>query len=232
MSKSKKLILFGLGDLAAIAHEYFTNDSEYEIAAFTVDREYIKQKEFCGFPVIPFDEINDRYSPDTHDIHVCIVYDNLNRTRAAKCAHAKAKGYKLASYISSCAFVSPSAEIGEHAFIFEDNTIQTFAEIGNNAILWSGNHIGHHSIIGDDVFISSHVVISGHCRVGGNSFVGVNSTLANNTVLGKESWVMHGAILSGEIPDNSFIKTAPSVVNLLNEASLSRALKRASEKAK
>ena len=33
----KPLILFGAGDIAELAYFYFTNDSAYEVVAFTVD---------------------------------------------------------------------------------------------------------------------------------------------------------------------------------------------------
>lgn len=223
----KKLVLFGTGDLAQIAEEYFNKDSDYEVVAFTVDRAYMKEKEFCGLPVIPFDEIQEKYPPDSHEMHVCIVYDNLNRNRAAKVTHAKAKGYTMASYISSRAFVSPSAKLGEHVFIFENNVIQSFVEIGDNAILWSGNHVGHHSVIESDVFISSHCVISGHCHIGKNVFLGVNSTLANNTTIGKESWVSHDCVINGNVPEHSMVKSPRSEIIELNEAALMRALERA-----
>ena len=227
MPKSKRVILFGTGDLALIAHEYFTNDSDYEVVAFTVDREYLEYTQLGGLPVVPFDDVHIHFPPDSHEMHVCIVYGNLNRLRAATCGYAKGKGYKLASYVSSRAFVSPSANIGEHCFIFENNVIQSFVTIGDNCILWSGNHIGHHSHIENNVFVSSHVVISGHCHIGRNSFLGVNSTLANNTVIGKESWVSHGALISGIIPPNAFIKSIQSEAVPLNEAALFRALERA-----
>lgn len=232
MSKSKKLILFGLGDLAVIAHEYFTNDSQYEVVGFTVNEAHIEDKEFCGLPVVAFEEVEEYFPPERHDMHVCIVYGSLNRDRQRICTEAKDKRYNLASYVSSRSFVSPSSKIGEHAFIFEDNTIQPHVRIGDNVILWSGNHVGHHSIIGNNVFLSSHIVVSGHCHIGDNSFVGVNSTLANNTVIGAESWVMHGAIVSGNIPPKSFIKTMQSEVQPLNETALFRALQRISEKAR
>lgn len=227
LKKRKKLVLFGLGDLAVIAHEYFSNDSKYEVVGFTVSEEHLKENTFCDLPVVSFEEVETYFPPEKHDMHVCIVYGNLNRDRQKICSRAKDKRYDLASYISSRSFVSPSAKIGEHAFIFEDNTIQPFVEIGNNAILWSGNHIGHHSILGDNIFISSHVVISGHCNVGGNVFIGVNSTLANNTVVGADSWVMHGALLSGKIPPKSFVKTVQNEIVPLNESALFRALERA-----
>lgn len=225
----KPLIIFGTGDLAQIAYEYFTNDSQYYVKAFCVDREYMpKDKTMSVLPVIAWDEAQEKYPPFTHDIFVAMVYNNMNRDRAAKCEHAKAKGYKLASYISPSAFVSTSAKIGEHCFIFENNVIQPFVTIEDNCILWSGNHIGHSSTIKKDCFISSHVVVSGHCTINSNCFLGVNSTMANNTTIGKETWVSPGAIMSGDIPANSLVKpvTGNTEVVPLNEKALQRSLDR------
>jgi sugar O-acyltransferase (sialic acid O-acetyltransferase NeuD family) len=226
-SKCKSLVLFGTGDFAKIAHEYFEGDSGYRVVGFTVNQDYITDKEFCGLPVVPFEEVETYFPPETHSMYVCVVYFNMNRDRAKIYKEAKDKRYELASYVSSYAFVSPNAKLGEHCFVFEGNVIQTDVVIEDNVILWSSNHIGHGSRIEKDNFISSHVVISGHCSIGSNCFLGVNSTLANGTTLGRESWVMHGAIVSGNVPANSMVRTAPSEVMPLNEQALSRALERA-----
>ena len=78
-------------------------------------------------------------------------------------------------------------EIGENTFIFEDNTVQYHVKIGNNVVLWSGNHIGHRSVIEDDCWLTSHDVISGFCRIGRGSFIGVNATLGDNVTLGEDT---------------------------------------------
>jgi acyl-[acyl carrier protein]--UDP-N-acetylglucosamine O-acyltransferase len=75
----------------------------------------------------------------------------------------------------------------------EDNTIQPFVVIGNNVVLWSGNHIGHHSEIGDHVFLTSHVVISGHVRIEPYSFFGVNATIRDGLVIAEGTLVGMGA---------------------------------------
>lgn len=227
-TSKKKLVLFGLGDLAQIANLYFSRDTNYEVVAFTVDDAYVAYPELMGLPVVPFSRVEVIYPPALYDMHVCVIYNDMNRLRARKCREAESKGYNPASYVSPHAFVAPTAKIGKHHFIFESNVIQDFVEIGDNAILWSGNHIGHNSRIGRNVFISSHVVVSGHCDVGGNVFIGVNSTLANNTVVGKESWVSHGSILSGTIPEHSMVKpvSGNTEVSPLNEPALAKALGR------
>lgn len=157
----KPLVIFGSAEIAQLAHYYFTRDSNYEVAAFTVDSAYMKENLFCGLPVVPFEELIYTHPPDQYDVFVALSYSKLNAIRKEKYLAAKAQGYKLASYISSKATVLNDGHMGENCFILEDNTIQPFVVIGNNITLWSGNHIGHHSTIKDHCFISSHVVVSG-----------------------------------------------------------------------
>lgn len=176
INKTKKAILFGTSGQAEVMDYLLTVDSEYEIVAFTCTSEFVNQSTIYGRPLVPFEEIEKKYPPDNYEMHIAIGYNSNNKMRKKFYDEAKVKGYKLLTYISTNC-TNYAKKIGDNCFIFEDNTIQPFVEIGNNCILWSGNHIGHHSKIEDNVFISSHVVISGHCVIGKNSFLGVNSTL-------------------------------------------------------
>jgi len=191
-----KLVIFGIGDIAQIAKYYFETDSEHEVVAFTVDKKYIDSTEFEGLPVIPFDEILVKYPPSEYKMFIALSYAKLNKVREEKYYEAKKMGYELVSYVSSkCSYLAQFKH-GDNCFIFEDNTIQPFVQIGNNVTLWSGNHIGHHSVIHDHNFISSHVVVSGHCVINSNSFIGVNSTLGHKVELGKENIIGAGSIIT------------------------------------
>lgn len=191
----KPLVIFGSGDIAQLAHYYFSMDSNYEVVAFTVDANYIKESEFYGLPVVAFEDVAKNYPPDSYDFFVALSYSKLNAVRKEKFLAAKEMGYKLVSYISSRATVLNEGRIGENCFIFEDNTIQPFVKIGNNVTLWSGNHIGHHSVIHDHTFIASHVVISGGVEIGEQCFVGVNATLRDHIKIGDRCVVGAGALL-------------------------------------
>lgn len=215
MIKSKRLVIVGDSAFAQIAYEYFEVDTEYTVAGFSVERAYLKSQELNGLPVVPFEGLEAIFDPSTHEVYVATVYTQLNRLRTRLATAAKGKGYKLASYVSPRAFVWRNVEIGEHCFIFEDNTIQPFVKIGANVVLWSGNHVGHHSTVRDNCFISSHVVISGFCDIGENSFIGVNATLANNVTIDGDNWIgpnvaimkdtVRGALYKTEQPEPSKI---------------------------
>lgn len=210
--KTRKLVIGGDTAFAEIAYEYFTHDSEYEVVGFTVEQAYLERDTLFGLPVVPFEQLGQHFVPSEHSVYVASVYTQLNRLRTRLSQEAKAKGYALASYVSSRAFVWSNVQLGEHCFIFEDNTVQPFVRVGNNVVMWSGNHIGHHSTIRDNCFISSHVVISGFVDVGENCFLGVNATIANNLGIGRDCWVGPGTSVLKDVPEAVFIKPGKSEV--------------------
>ena len=191
---SKPLVIFGTGDIAELAHFYFTR-AQRTVAAFTVDGAYVKEPTFRGLPVVPFEEVQAAHPPAAFDLFVAVSYAKLNAVRKEKYLAALAMGYQLASYVSDKATVLNEGRIGANCFILEDNTIQPFATIGNNVTLWSGNHIGHHSTIADHCFLASHVVVSGGVEIGEQCFVGVNVTLRDHVRIGARCVLGAGALL-------------------------------------
>jgi sugar O-acyltransferase (sialic acid O-acetyltransferase NeuD family) len=191
----RPLVIFGSGDIAQLAHYYFTKESDFEVVAFTVDSSYIKESEFCGLPVVPYEDVVEKYPPTSYDFFVALGYSKLNAVRKEKFLDTKEMGYKLVSFISPRATVLNEGRIGENCFIFEDNTLQPFVTIGNNVTLWSGNHVGHHSVIRDHSFIASHVVISGGVEIGEQCFIGVNATLRDHIKVGDRCVIGAGSLL-------------------------------------
>lgn len=195
MKKTKKLILIGGGEFAQIAFEYFTYDSEYEVNAFAVDKAYIKEMTFCDKEVLAYEDLWAKRNPSDFEYFVAIPSSQLNGLRTRFYLDLKSKGARLASYVSSKAFVWRNAKVGENTFIFESNVIQPFVTVGNNCILWSGNHVGHRTVIEDHVFITSHSVISGYCNIGHSSFLGVNCTINDKIKVGHHCVIGSGALV-------------------------------------
>ena len=191
-----KVIIFGTTLSAELAHFYLKYDSEHEVVAFTVEREFLKENTYKNLPVVPWDEVEKLYPTSQFMLFAPITERQMNRVRERIYNEGKQKGYDFISYISSKATIFPEAQIGENCFILEDNTIQPFTTIGNNCVLWSGNHIGHHGIIRDHVFFTSHVVLSGRCDVGNNCFLGVNATIRDGCTLGEGTLIAMGANLT------------------------------------
>jgi sugar O-acyltransferase (sialic acid O-acetyltransferase NeuD family) len=199
----RPVVILGVGELAQLAHYYFVKDSPRKVGGFTVDDAYVKSSEFCGLPVVPFDCVQQRFPPEAFDLFVAIGYTDLNAARARKCADAKARGYGLASYVSTRASVWPDLALGENCFIMEGNLIQPFVTIGNNVIIWCGNVISHHVEIADNCFIASEVTVSGGAKIGANCFIGVNATIREHVTIGRNCIIGAGALVLRDAPAES-----------------------------
>ena len=192
---AREIVIFGAAQIAEVADFYFTHDSDYDVVAFTVDREYLTSDTYLGRPLVPFDEIATRYPPGHYGMFIAMSYAKLNTLRREKFEAARALGYELVSYVSSKATTFADFNHGANCFILEDNTIQPFVRIGDNVTLWSGNHIGHHATIGDHCFFASHVVISGGVEVGESCMLGVNVTVRDHVKIGARCLLGAGTLL-------------------------------------
>jgi len=191
----KKLVIFGAGDIAELANFYFQRQGTYNVEAFVVDAEFVKDQNFNGLPVVATEELPQAFPAVNHDAFIALSYSKLNALRRDKYLSLKQKGYGIASYVSDRATILTQYPIGENCFILEDNTVQPFVKLGNNVTLWSGNHIGHHSTIGDHTFIASHVVISGGVSIGEQCFIGVNATLRDHVTVGDRCVIGASALI-------------------------------------
>jgi sugar O-acyltransferase (sialic acid O-acetyltransferase NeuD family) len=205
MKKNKKILIIGAGEFADIAYDYFTQDSEFEVVGFAVEAEYLAETTKFGLPIYALEDVVDQCPPGEVAAHVAITSTDLNQVRERLVAVTRDLGYTLANYISSRAFVSHTATLGQNVFIFENNVVQHGVTIGDGVVLWSGNHIGHQSQVGDFVFISSHVVISGFCKIGRRSFIGVNACFADNLKIGEDCFVALGSVVNKSFADEGLI---------------------------
>ncbi|MFC4527471.1 acetyltransferase [Dyella halodurans] len=190
------LVIVGAGEFAQIACEYFEHDSAYDVVAFSVEQKYLTQPTLADRPVVAYEDLPALYPPANFAVFVAIPASQLNRLRTRFYLDAKSRGYRIATYVSSHAFVWRNAQIGENSFIFENNVIQPFVRIGNNCVLWSGNHVGHRTVVQDHVFVASHAVISGYCEIGDSSFIGVNTTFNDHVRIASDNVIGAGALVT------------------------------------
>ena len=101
MVKTKKLVLFGDSAFGEVAYELFTHDSEYEVVAFTVNKEFLKKDTLFGLPVVPYEDIEKLYPPSQYDMHIALVYNTLNRTRAKFYHDAKPVSYTHLNWLTA-----------------------------------------------------------------------------------------------------------------------------------
>lgn len=191
----KNVIIFGTGNFAELIYLYLTRDKQYNVSAFTVNQEFLKEDRFLDLPVIPFEGIQNRYPPTEYLMFIALGYTDMNKKRERVFQKAKNMGYNLLSYIHPSTKTLEGFEMGENCFVFENNVIQPFVKFGDDVIVWSNNVISHHTTIHDHCFIVSHVAIAGNVVIEPNCFLGINSTIRNGVKIARECVIGAGAVI-------------------------------------
>lgn len=191
----KQLVIAGTGLFAEVAKAYFHEFTNYRVAAFACHQQYKERDEIYGCPLVAIEGMRDALGPAEVDVFVAIGYGKMNHMRKKVLEELQGYGYDTPSFVHPGVKIWSTTTLGRNVFIFEDNTIQPFTSIGDGTVLWSGNHVGHHSKIGRYCFISSHVVVSGSCVIGDNSFIGVNATLKDGITIGDQTLIGPGSLI-------------------------------------
>lgn len=190
-----KLILFGNGQVATHIHYHFSQDSDHQVVAFTVDRAYMNGETLLGLPVVPFEEVQERFPPEEHYMHVSISYRQVNRLRAEKYEQAKGKGYRLVNLISSRATTWKDLAIGDNCLIGANTNIDAYVEIGNDVHIAGGCTVGHHTNIGDHCFLAAGVVVSGSVTIEPYCFLGAGSVIRDRVRIAAGCVIGAGAVI-------------------------------------
>ena len=75
------IIIFGVGHIAEVAYYFLKNDTNHNIVGFTLENEYIKDNSKFDLPIIPFEDIEHKYSPNDYELFAPCSGTNLNRFR-------------------------------------------------------------------------------------------------------------------------------------------------------
>lgn len=216
MNIKKQIIIFGLGKIAEVVYYYMKNETGFEVIAFTVDKKYVPGKEFLNLPVIPFEDIQDNYSPKIYSMFVALGYQNLNSLRTTKLQEAKAKGYEIISYVNKNSGVLKDTLYGENCFIMHNVSIHPRVKIGNNVFVWSGAVICHHSVIEDNCWITAGANIMGGVQLGENTFVAGNAMISHSVSVGKRCFIGANTLVTKNLKDEQVVISNPTPVFRLN----------------
>ena len=194
MSKNE-IIIFGTGEFAQEIFLYLEKFSKFKVVAFTIHKEFIKDKTLFEKPIIPFEEIENNYPSNEVSMLICIGFSKMNKKREKIFLEVKNKNYKLENFIHPSNYIWNELEIGENCIILENNVIRPHVRIGNNVIIENNNVISHHCIIKDNCYITSQAIIAGHVTIESNCFLGINCTIRNRIKIAKESLIGAGAVI-------------------------------------
>lgn len=198
------IVLFGVGKIAEVLRALL-RDAGIPVAGFTVDYPHLPGPVAYGLPVAPFETVEQAFPPDRHRILVAVGYQDLNQFRAARCAAAKAKGYKLASFVSAAAHVPTGCQIGENCVVMPGAALQPRATLGDDVFVWDNAVVGHHAVIGNHSWLAANCTVSSASTLGPRCFVGVNAAIGHSISLGEAVLVGAGAVVTANQPEGAVL---------------------------
>lgn len=192
---NKKVIVFGNTILSKMIFYDAVGRDDFKIICFTVDREYLEDKELLGLPVVDFKEIQDLYPPEEYDMMVVLSGYRCMRNREKMYLKAKNKGYTLRNYISSKADFSPEISMGENNIILAQSHIGIGGSMGNNNIIRQNVYLGHNFNLGNNNFIAAGCNIGGNCRIKNTCYIGIGATIIDSITIEEETLIGGGSVV-------------------------------------
>ena len=102
---------------------------------------------------------------------------------------------KLATVISSLAYVSKHTQIGEGTIIMNHAVVNAKSRIGKNCIINTKANIEHSVSIGEFCHISTCAVVNGDSVIGSGTFIGSNATISNEISIKENSIISAGKFI-------------------------------------
>lgn len=220
----RKLVIFGPTPAGAQSLYDFSTDSPYEVVAFTANRADIREPEFKGLPVVPFEEVETLYPPSEHDLFVAVYFNRVNAVRRQKFGEARAKGYRLASYVSTKAIVWPDLKVGENCMICDGANVRPFTTVGEDSFIMPGAVVGHDVVVGEHSYLAIHAVLLAGARVGASCVIGANATILNGIKVADECIVGAGVVINKHTQEKGVYTAAEPTLQALPSDKLANIL--------
>ena len=187
-------MIVGTGHHGRLALHHLRADSAFDVVAFSAQRDFIRERNILGRPVVSYEELEEYHDPSKFKALVALSYVRLNRTRTRLYHETKSKGFDLVSYISSRASVF-NAEVGENCVVHEGAVVENDVSVGNNVHIAGGAIVSHESRGAENCFIGPRAVIAGDVSFGENCFLGANCTIIDCVNIARDCVIGAGAVV-------------------------------------
>lgn len=213
------IIIFGTSSFSKLVRHYVDEDSQDQVVAYTVNRQYITEKEFDRLPVVPFEELESVIGEcQIHILNTC-GYKKMNGLREKIFSECKSRNFKICEFIHSSSKIE-TQDLGHGNIILPGVRIAPFVHIGDGNIFFHDVIINHDSVIGNFNYFSPAFICGGQCTIGNNNFFGLKSILRDSIHIGNHNLVGAAAYLSQSIDDETLVKPPESTRQQVGKAML------------
>ena len=208
---TKKIILIGSGNHAAVIAEKVFEDSSLELHGF-IDKNNNLSKSLTdqGYKIIGDDSTLLKFK-NVASFHLALGAELIsNRDNII----SMIKKYKLdtISLLHKSSYISKSAKIGTGSTLLVNTVVNSNTVLGNHCCINTGAIIEHDCQIGDNVFIQPRSVLAGNVKIGDNTVIGIGATVRENITIGKKCFIGGGSLVCSDIPDSSLAYGVPAKI--------------------
>ena len=208
--RREPVVVFGTGTFPTAFAELVRDEGDLEPVAFCVDRAYATGDEHEGLPLVPFDEVVDRFPPRTCRAIVPLGYLRMTEFRAEVCARFEELGYALTPWISRRANVWSRLEPGPNTIVMPGATVLPYATLGRDVAVRPNAVVSHHCRIEDHVTLANGAVLGGLSRIGHHSWLGLGAVVRNGVTVAPYTFVGAGAVLVTDTHEDGIYVGVPA----------------------
>lgn len=203
----KKTILVGGGGHAISLLETMSNFGSIEgyadkHSSDTMPIKYLGDDEY----------VQSKFSPDSYDIHVSLVYTDKVNLQLRKKIIEKYKDYKYHTFVALSALLTTNTIVGAGCAIME-KAIINHATLGKNCIVNTGAIIEHNCKIGNNVFIGPGAILCGGVTIGDNTLIGAGVIVRDDCEITSDTVVGMGCVVTKSILQTGVYKGVPATRN-------------------
>lgn len=188
------IILIGGGGHCRSVIDVIELEKTYQIAGILDKTELVGSNVF-GYEVIGSDVDLADLSNIYRFAIVTVGQIRTSNLRRRLFRMAKEAGFILPVIISSRAYVSKHATIGEGSVVMHDALVNANVVIGKNCIINTKALIEHDCHIKDNCHVSTGAVVNGSVHIGKNCFIGSNSSIRESMHIQEATFIKSGILV-------------------------------------
>jgi len=190
---NKNIVLVGGGGHCVSVIDIIENGKEFNILGILDSN--TKKNNILGYKILGGDNLIPELVNDNTYFLITVGQIKNYSVRKKIAKTLKENNAKLATVISSLAYVSKYAHIEEGSIIMNHAVVNANSKIGKNCIINTMSNIEHGVSIGDFCHISTCAVINGDSLIGKESFIGSNATISNGISIKQNSIISAGEFI-------------------------------------
>ena len=194
MSEIKpNIILIGGGGHCVSVIDVIENDNKFNILGILDSN--IKENNVLGYKILGGDNLIPELVNENTYFLITVGQIKSYSTRKKIAEILIENKAKLATIISTLAYVSKHATIGEGSIIMNGAVVNAKSTIGKNCIINTKSNVEHGVSIGDFCHLSTCAVINGDSVIENGTFIGSNATISNDVSIKENSIISAGKFI-------------------------------------